>query len=73
MTAEKFKQLQNAPRGNSSARAAPDDQARYLKSQSRKRDQQMRQFLKGEGCGTRGNTEEFKDGWDRIWGKKAEH
>jgi hypothetical protein len=67
-----LQQLAEAPRGNSSARASPDDQAKYLKSQGRKRDQLMRQFLKGSADGARGNTREFLDGWDRIWGKKEQ-
>ena len=70
MNAKHAKQLSEAPRGNSSARAAPDDQARYLKGKSRQREQALRQFMKGENTGTRGNSQAFMDGWDRIFGDK---
>jgi hypothetical protein len=69
LNAKKAKQLESAPRGNSTARAAPDDQKRHLKAISRVRNQLMRQFLRG-GDGPRGNTPAFQDGWDRIWGSK---
>lgn len=45
-----------------------EDGPHWTPTEKRRRDEVMRQFVKGDG--PRGNSEAYRDGWERIWGSK---
>lgn len=55
---------------SASMRKLGPDGASWTPTEKRRKDRLMKQFCKGDG--PRGNSDAYRDAWDRIWGSKKE-